>query len=313
MRWALLTTEFSAKEARMTQFAETKARSVGTTRVAHGPSKADHDYTDVFSRSRADIAALLPMPLSQARVLVTGCGYTYPDVVLYSNVAKSVTGLDVAGTFYRDGWAAFMQSKLREGKNLPKAIWLTLKRRKDLATYYARLASLSGRPVRHDAYELYTYDGEHMPFDDAAFDVVISNATLEHVHDLKSFFSECARVTAPGGVSYHAYHNYFSWSGGHISSFSERERAPWGHLRGLHHARAGLLNEAPKETIAQEFARAFQVQRVVGLDAWHRPSSDPKFSTERPDLLTPKLRAELSAYSDEALLTRNFLLVGRKA
>lgn len=297
----------------MTQLTEARARSVGTIRVGHGPNKADHDYNDVFRRSCVDVVRLLPMPLAEARVLVVGCGYTYPDVVLYSTVARSVAGLDVLDTFYRDGLITGVLNKMRAGKDPLRAAWRTLRRRKGLATYYARLAELSGRPVDHRSYKLFSYDGRHMPFPDGSFDLVISNATLEHVHDLEQFFGECARVTSPGGVSYHAYHNYFSWSGGHISSFAERERAPWGHLRGLHQPAEGLLNRAPKERIAAELARHFTLERVTGLDAWHRPASDPSFTPERPDLLTPAVRAELTDYCDEDLLTRVYLVVGIKA
>jgi len=296
----------------MARLTEATARSVGTTLVAHGANKADHDYNDVFRRSSADIASLLPVPLSEARVLAVGCGYTYPDVVLFSTIAKSVVGLDVADSFYRDGWMAYMRGRRQMGRNLLRSAWQTVKRRKDLPNYYARLGALSGRPVDHRSYKLLSYDGGRMPFADGSFDLVISNATLEHIHNFDLFFGECARVTSPGGVSYHSYHNYFSWSGGHISSFAERERAPWGHLRGIHQAREGLLNRLPKEAIVAEFERWFQVKRVVGLDAWHRPTTDPDFAPERPDLLTPAVRAELKDYSDEALLTRCYLLVGAK-
>lgn len=297
----------------MTQLTEAQARNVGTVRVGQGPTKADHDYNDVFRRSSADVSRLLPMPLAEARVLVLGCGYTYPDVVLYSTVAKSVVGLDVLDLFYRDGLIRGIVDKIRKGKDPLRATWRTLKRRRGLSTYYARLAELSGRPVDHRSYKLLSYGGGRMPFPDGSFDLVMSNATLEHVHDLGTFFSECARVTSPGGIAYHAYHNYFSWSGGHISSFAERERAPWGHLRGLHHPEEGLLNKASKEKIAGEFDRHFTLQRVTGLDAWHRPANDPAFTPERADLLTPALRAELKDYSDEDLLTRAFLLVGTRA
>ena len=43
-------------------------------------------------------------------------------------------------------------------------------------------------------------DGEHLPFPDAAFDVVYCVATLHHALDLQRMVGEMARVARPGGV-----------------------------------------------------------------------------------------------------------------
>ena len=41
--------------------------------------------------------------------------------------------------------------------------------------------------------------GEHLPFSDAAFDVVFSHEVLEHVTDDRACVAEMVRVTRPGG------------------------------------------------------------------------------------------------------------------
>jgi SAM-dependent methyltransferase len=47
------------------------------------------------------------------------------------------------------------------------------------------------------------YDGRHIPFPDATFDVVFSSNVLEHVRDLTGLHAEIRRVLKPGGMCLH--------------------------------------------------------------------------------------------------------------
>lgn len=47
------------------------------------------------------------------------------------------------------------------------------------------------------------YDGEHLPFPDASFDIVFSSNVLEHVERLPALLAETRRVARAGGVSIH--------------------------------------------------------------------------------------------------------------
>ena len=51
---------------------------------------------------------------------------------------------------------------------------------------------------------------EHLPFEDGAFDVVVSTATLEFTRDASRVLAECARVLRPGGRAYLSTVNRFS-------------------------------------------------------------------------------------------------------
>ena len=51
---------------------------------------------------------------------------------------------------------------------------------------------------------------EHLPFEDGAFDVVVSTATLEFTRDVDRVLAECARVLRPGGRAYLTAVNRYS-------------------------------------------------------------------------------------------------------
>lgn len=71
--------------------------------------------------------------------------------------------------------------------------------------------------VRTDA-EFHTFDGVHLPFDDASFDAVYCKQVLEHVRAPQPLLAEVARVLRPGGAfagstsQLEPYHSYSTWN-----------------------------------------------------------------------------------------------------
>jgi SAM-dependent methyltransferase len=59
-------------------------------------------------------------------------------------------------------------------------------------------------------------DGTALPFPDGSFDVVLSHAVIEHVHDAPRYLRECARVLRPGGWMYLSTAPYLSFAGAHL-------------------------------------------------------------------------------------------------
>jgi SAM-dependent methyltransferase len=59
-------------------------------------------------------------------------------------------------------------------------------------------------------------DGMALPFSDAAFDLVLSHAVIEHVADATLYLRECARVLARDGRVYLSTSPYLSFAGAHL-------------------------------------------------------------------------------------------------
>ena len=84
---------------------------------------------------------------------------------------------------------------------------------------------------------------QRLPFDDDAFDAVVSNQVIEHLADTDAFVAEIRRVLRPGGVAVIATENMASWHniGALLLGFQpfsssnySRERYPLGNPIGLH-------------------------------------------------------------------------------
>lgn len=272
-------------------------------------ARAKHDYENVFLKGMKQIGQKLPIPLSEASLLVLGCGYNYPEVILYSGCCKHVVGLDIISAFFRDGvWRTLRDNRTREG--LGSSLLRTGFERLESRGYYKHLEQLSGKPVQLNDYTLVSYDGRNIPFEAEEFDIVTSNAVLEHVEDLNIAMSEIHRVTKRGGVSYHLWHNYYSLSGGHAQEYYYRKH-PWAHLRGLY-AHPSLAKYTP-EDVAGTFSRYFTDVELYPTDKNHRKKGlDADFQYEGQDLLTEDLRKALQGFPVELLLTRAYLITGRK-
>jgi SAM-dependent methyltransferase len=112
------------------------------------------------------------------RVLDAGCGGGGMPLSL-AEEAESVVGIDLAPRFHDAGHRLAAEHGLR---NL----------------HFARA------------------DGQALPFPDAAFDMVLSHAVIEHVADAPQYLRELARVLKPGGFMYLSTAPYLSFAGAHL-------------------------------------------------------------------------------------------------
>jgi len=86
-------------------------------------------------------------------------------------------------------------------------------------------------------------------FDNNFFDLISSEAVLEHILDLPNAFLEMHRILKPGGLLFHSYDPYFHPGGGHALGILDR---PWMHLE---------LNESEYERFLIE-KRPFEAKRA---------------------------------------------------
>ena len=280
--------------------------------------QADHDYRKVFLKAQREIEGMQCIDIPEAKTLVVGCGYLYPDVTLWSAVASHAVGVDVRRTFLRNSFGALYRDFRRSGNGPLKALMRSSVIRVSWSPYYNYLRRSSGVEIHERSQDLVVYDGKRLPFADRTFDIVCSNAVLEHVADPDKMSDELHRVTRPGGVGYHIWHNYYSLSGGHVPD-SLAISSPWGHLLGDPRVEEWLrftgtyLNEKLPDAIVESLSRNFVKHRVDQLDANHRSKdADAGYEPEGVEFLTPALEERLSKYPREILLTRAYSFIGMR-
>jgi SAM-dependent methyltransferase len=245
--------------------------------------------------------------LEGLRVLEIGPGQM-PRQLAYFGARNDVVGVDLdvipTGWNVRQYWRLFR-------RNGPKRLIKTLARK--LLGFDAKFRKELCRQMGIDrlpAPRLMEMDATRLDFADASFDFVYSFSVFEHLPDPAAVLREVRRILKPGGVAYHHLHLYTCDDGCHDlrirGEFRDGDMPYWPHLRSQH----------------RDKVQAFAYINKLSLDDWRRV-----FSSELPGVnfahdmdrghlpeMLAKLRAdgELAGYTDEELLTHNFIMIWQK-
>lgn len=294
----------SLLEAQLTSMARLRSR------LADAHRRASQDWACVYPQKVNRLRQLpLNPPMSNWRVLDVGCGFHYPQLALLSDSVGCIQGVDIEHVFYQDGLRRCISASMN-GTNRWSSMKGGMEKWLYYAAYYHHLRSISRRRVPPRGCSLFSYDGTRLPFGDQSFDLLVSNAVLEHVLDMRVLVDECWRVLDDGGCVDMWWHNFFSMSGSHMP-VHVRGRLPWGHLTGQLEVRRRDLNRMAPADVVSAFGRRFQILQVIRTDGRHRPAADPQFRSEGTGLLTDDLRNCLGV-SDEVLTTTGYVVQAQK-
>jgi SAM-dependent methyltransferase len=235
-------------------------------------------------------------------ILDIGCGRYYPYTLLFHNSGNDVVGVDII--------------YIGAGSRLLERYWRTLRANgfaslvRDLLygvmgknkKYYTVMKSLAGFNLGAGDIDIRRMDAEKLDFPDGTFDLVVSNATFEHIHNVPRAVSELARVMKKGGVAYIGINLFTSLAGGHCYDYANPQKVkPWGHLRDRGHTAPVYLNKLRENEFVRMFGEKLEVLEVKDIGVG-----------EGKEFLTPKVKAELSEYSESELLKRDIIIIARK-
>lgn len=276
---------------------------------------AEHDVHNVFEKTIRD---LKPYGFNEIRgksVLDLGCGQRYPFALQCAAYDAKVTALDI--NYIKPEFLPFAFYHMVQHNGIKRAAKSTLRRVLWDKRYYHTLETSAAKPLlsRHARINFVVADptSAHYPLPSSTFDLIVSNAVLEHVLDVPKFAAEVARLLKTGGYFYAIIHNFYSLSGGHNLEWAFPDELPssnvppWDHLRQNHFPAWTSLNRYTPEQFKDAFAKDLSLLRFEGVGIHHDTDE-----AEGERYLTADIAAELKSYPRDLLLTRSWCMVCRK-
>ena len=146
-----------------------------------------------------------------ADVLDIGCGMGIETLLTGLEPVRSVVGVDLTIALLEEGEQADRARRLGQAVLAGRGV------ADELGDV------LDQRPIRFAV-----MDATALGFADASFDVLCTDASLEHLRPLPVVLTEMARVVRPGGLLVHAIDPYFWMKGCHRRGVLD---LPWAHAR----------------------------------------------------------------------------------
>src|SRR5262245_9715305 len=276
---------------------------------------AIHDYTNVYRKTMRDLAAFGLGSIAGKEVLDIGCGARFPFSLLAAAEGAHITALDVM--YLKPHPLPVFFWKILKANGVKRAAKSAVRKALFDELYFKQLEESAGidlNPfVSKINFVLADPNAANYPILEDKYDLVFSNAVLEHVYDVEKYFREASRVLKKGGLSYGLVHNYYSISGGHNLEWAYPDSKPspgvqpWDHLRGNEFPTHTYLNKLRPEEYKAAAAASLEVLLFESRDINHNAGGQ-----EGEKFLTAEVKAELSEYPRELLLARSFCIICRK-
>ncbi|MFB3887071.1 MAG: class I SAM-dependent methyltransferase [Thermodesulfobacteriota bacterium] len=276
---------------------------------------AEHDCHNVFEKTVRDLKSIGFDEMVDKRVLDLGCGQRFPLALQCASSGARVTALDV--NYVKPDMLPLSFYRTLKHDGLKRALKSMLRRLLFDGIYYASLEGASGKNLRSFrskiTFVLADARSGKYPLPSDSYDLVVSNAVVEHVADVNAFGKEIRRLLVRGGLFCANIHNFYSLSGGHALGWAypdespSSEVPPWDHLRENRFPSWAYLNRLRPEQYRHAFADHLEMVLFEGRDINHDHGG-----LEGERFLTPEVEAELAPYSRELLLTRSWSMICRK-
>jgi SAM-dependent methyltransferase len=276
---------------------------------------AYHDCRNVFQKSLKDLELHGFKGLNRKNVLDLGSGQRYPFALQCAAAGANVTSLDIEYV-KPDSLALYFIRCFKHG-GFKRAIKSIVRRICFDKKYYRALEACAGRPVCDFVSEIiFVTEGannSNYSLPSANYDLIASNAVLEHVSDVSAFACEIKRLLRPGGYFYGNIHNFFSISGGHNMEWAFPDEnpsttvPPWDHLRENKYPTHVFLNQCRPEQFKEKFAQYLEILLFQARDINHDSSGK-----EGTQYLKDDVAEELHEYPRDLLLTRAYCIICRK-
>lgn len=275
----------------------------------------EHDFHNVFEKTLRDLRAVGFRKLKGRRILDLGCGQRFPFALQCAASGAVVTALDI--DYIKPDFLPLAFFRTMKCNGFKRAVKSALRRLIFDKVYYKALETATGKPLRlfqsRITFVVADPESSHYPLPSESFDLITSNAVVEHIADVPCFAGEIQRLLVEGGYFYAIIHNFYSVSGGHNLEWAYPDEhpssrvPPWDHLRENRFPSWTYLNRLKPEEYRTAFAAHLEVLLFEGRDIHHDPG---RLEGER--FLTPEIADELSSYSRELLLTRAWCIICRK-
>jgi SAM-dependent methyltransferase len=276
-------------------------------RIARRPPESSVEWVLKLHRgTRARIAEAIGRDIESLKGLDIGPGQQMGCLRCFS-VNNDVVGIDT--DILAQGWNPIDYVKMLRHNSAMRTIKTFARKALGVdARFETALAKELGVP-RLPRVRVLQMSATAMTFPDASFDFVYSHSVFEHIDDPRAALEEVRRVLRPGGAAYISVHIYTSHSGSHDPKIlaDGTPIAPlWPHLR-----------PAYADTI-----RPNTYLNKLSLADWRLLFEEVmpgvKFLNDRQDgeigdgLKVLREAGELAEYTDEELMTVNFIGIWRK-